>query len=335
MPRNNSRPRPINSKIILNPEVRNKIVSAPVVCPALQPPVLPFPTDIPPPCERNEQFYSSPLFCHTVRKPLLLILILSDVAKFGERQRLRRSWTRSTFHMEADFIKTHPWAYSFVVGHPRGSVENVMKSVDAEQCHYKDVLTVDVLEDYYNLTWKKMDAMEYLVKSGLDFEVLLKTDTDVFVNIQLVLEWLPGALSQTYEKSNPSVRPFFAGLCERSLAPIRDSKSKWYLSENHYPHSKFPPFCYGTAYFLSLDLVEAILKVNDSKKAFRIEDVHTGMLVEETGLVPGDHLVDPGRIYQVEPGKCSGSRHEYPFAVMKNDPANLFYYNEFMQSSCK
>ena len=240
--------------------------------------------------------------------------------------------------MKPDFIAAHPWAYTFVVGRPKGSdnkTAEVMKSVDVERCHYKDVLTVDVLENYYNLTRKKMAALEYLVKSNLDFEVVLKTDNDVYVNVQLVLEWLPDALSQAYKKVNSSVRPFFSGSCPLSGGPIRAPNSKWYLSPKDYPPKKFPPFCFGTAYFLSQDLIKAMLKLPDLQKAFRLEDVHSGILVHDTGLVPANHVVDPGRIYNYEPGHCGGGRYQYPFAVMKHHGYSLDYYKEFMQSLCK
>jgi hypothetical protein len=241
--------------------------------------------------------------------------------------------------MSSDFIAAHPWAYTFVVGRPSGnSVAQIMNSVSIERCHYKDVLTVDVLENYYNLTWKKMDALDYLVKSGLDFDVVLKSDIDVFVNIQLILEWLPDVLSQSYKKLNSSVRPFYAGSCPLSAQPIRTPESKWYLSLEDYPPTKFPPFCFGAAYFLSLDLIKAMLNLSDLRKSFRLEDVHTGLLVNDTGLVPSDHVVDPGRIYNYDPGRCLGFRtlHQYPFAVAESKTSHIFtHYNAFMQSLCE
>ena len=336
--------------VLVTPEDRrnNDTLEAPVTstelpCSTLKPPVFPFPPNLPPPCESDGLFYASPFFCHTAKKPLLVILILSYVGNFKQRQELRREWVRSTFHMKSDFIAAHPWSYVFVVGRPTGNdkeTAEVMKSVDVERCHYKDVLTVDVLENYYNLTWKKMDALEYLVKSDLDFEVVLKTDDDVYVNIQLVLEWLPDALSQAYEKINSSVRPFYSGNCPLSSSPIRESSSKWYLSPKHYPPKRLPPFCFGTAYFLSQDLIKTMLKLRDLKKTFRLEDVHTGLLVGDTGLVPTNHIINnTRRIYNYEPGRCGGRSYNYPFAVMRSRPtfsrSRYNYYSEFMRSLCR
>ena len=309
-----------------------------VRCPNFNRQDLPLPPNIPPPCESDERYYASPLFCLTTKTPLLLILVLSYVGNFDHRQALRQEWVRSTFHMQPDFIAARPWAYTFVVGLPKANdkrTAEVMNTIDLERCQYKDVLTVDVLEDYYNLTWKKMEALQYLVKSDLDFEVVLKTDDDAYVNIQLILEWLPDALSRAYKKSNSSVRLFYAGVCPLDGWPIREIRSKWYLPPKEYAPEYFPPFCFGAAYFLSQDLVKAMLKLHDLKKAFKLEDVHSGLLINDTGLVPADHVVNLDRIYKYDIGHCGGRSHQYPIVVARSDKFRHDYYNEFMRSLCK
>jgi hypothetical protein len=237
--------------------------------------------------------------------------------------------------MTSDFISAHPWAYVFVVGRPKGNdkeAAKIMNYVYIENCHYKDLLVVDVLEDYYNLTWKKMEALDYLVKSDINFEVLLKTDDDAFVNVQLILEWLPGALSQAYTESTSSEQPFYAGRCVFASSPVRNPKHKWYMSVEDYPPEAYPPYCLGAGYFLSRGLIKAMLKLSDLNKSFRIEDVHSGLLVRETGLVPPDHIVRPGRIFLSGMGTCNNLKHKYPFIVAAN---SLQYYNEYMNSLCQ
>ena len=308
-----------------------------VRCPNFKRQDLPYPPNIsiPPPCESDERYYASPLFCRTTKTPLLLILVLSYVGNFEHRQALRQEWVRSTFYMKSDFIAARPWAYAFVVGRPKARTAEVMNTIDLERCQYKDVLTVDVLEDYYNLTLKKMEALQYLVKSDMDFEAVFKTDDDAYVNIQLILEWLPDALSRAYKKSNSSVRLFYAGVCPLDGWPIRDIKSKWYLSPKEYAPEYFPPFCFGAAYFLSQDLVKAMLKLHDLKKAFKLEDVHSSLLINDTGLVPADHVVNLDRIYKYDIGHCGGRSYQYPIVVARSDEFRYDYYNEFMSSLCK
>lgn len=302
-------------------------------CPNLTDPVLPHPLTMPRPCQSNDQYYSSPLFCHTNKTLRLITIILTKVDHFSRRQELRKEWVRSTFRMTSDFISAHSWAYVFVVGRPKGNdkeATKIMNYIDIENCHYKDVLFVDVLEDYYNLTWKKMAALDYLIESDINFEVLLKTDDDAFVNIQLILEWLTSVLSQAYPTAE---HPFYAGRCLLSVGPIRDPQNKWYVSPEDYPFDTYPPYCSGAGYFLSRGLIEAMLQLCDLKKSFRMEDVHSGLLVSETGLVPPSHIVQSKRIFGYATEMCnSNSKHPYPFIVPANSSQ---HYNEFMNSLCK
>ena len=104
------------------------------------------------------------------------------------------------------------------------------------------------------------------------------------MNIQLILEWLPHALSWAYKKSNSSVRPFYTGSCA------------------HFGEAD--GICLQTSILLRyfhlsalLPLIKAMFKLHDLKKAFRLEDIHSGLLINDTGLVPAEHRVDPGRIF--------------------------------------
>ncbi|XP_062509534.1 beta-1,3-galactosyltransferase 5-like isoform X2 [Corticium candelabrum] len=297
-------------------------------------PLLPLPKSFPLACETNDEFYSSPLFCYSKKKHKMLVLILSYVGNFKLRHEIRTGWMRSRFHMTDDFIRDHHWAYTFVVGHSKDNkVAENDRLIGIEKCHYKDILQVDVMEDYYNLTWKKMDALEYFIKSDLDFEVLLKTDDDAFVNIQLAYEWLHDAMSQASKKLN-SHGIFYGGYCRTNASPNRSPGSKWYLSEQDYPARTFPPLCFGTAYFISKDLIKAMLKLPSLKKSFRLEDVHSAMLVNKTGLVRNDAVMSTNRIHTYNTGHCGSRNRQYPIAVMamtSRDRQNI--WNGFMKKA--
>ena len=78
-----------------------------------------------------------------------------------------------------------------------------------------------------------------------------------------------------------------------------------------------------------------MLKVHDqNRKFFRFEDVHTGMLVRDTGLVPTDRIVNVKKIYIGHPGHCGGRDCQYPLAVVRHGGGNYSYHSEFVQSSC-
>ncbi len=312
-------------------------ISAP--CPDIENPLLPLTSGQPKACENSDTFYASPLFCHSSSKTIVLILVLSYIGNFEARHQGRTMWLRSRFKMNSEFVKSHPWAYVFVVGKAHGKdAENLEKMAAIEQCHYKDILQVDVVENYYNLTWKKLEAWKYLIKSQSEFEVMLKGDDDSFINIQLVFEWLDEVIPKVYirsKQSNFSLHVMYGGLCPLRGSPIRSKGSKWYLSVEHYAPKSFPPFCFGVGYFVSKDLIKAILKVPDLMYSFRLEDVHTGILVAKTGLVPAADVMGTNRVCNLDSKSCTKIRCRQPFIITSESEARraeLFKY--FMQTKC-
>ena len=195
------------------------------------------------------------------------------------------------------------------------------------------------MENYYNLTAKKMAAFDYVIKNHIDFNILLKTDDDCFVNIQLILEWLDDVTSKAYNCTlNAGAKNgnyLLGGTCSRHGHPIRNSHSKWYVSPKDYPDQFFPPFCFGPGYFLSYDLVKAIASITgDRMENFRLEDVHTGILIARTSLVPGNCLAHTRRVFNYDASCANG---EFPLIVMGHSfERRKYLYNSFMQHpTCK
>ena len=317
------------------PTLRN--ISAP--CPDLKKPLLPLLSGQPKACESSDTFYASPLFCHSSNKPIVLVVIVSYIGNFETRHQARTVWLRSRFKMNSEFVKSHPWAYVFVVGKAHGKdAENLEKMAAIEQCHYKDILQVDVVENYYNLTWKKLEAWKYLIKSQLDFEVMLKGDDDSFINIQLVFEWLDEVIPKAYNRnkqSKSSLNVMYGGVCPLKGSPIRHKGNKWYLSVDDYPPKSFPPFCFGAGYFVSRDLIKAILKVPDLMYSFRLEDVHTGILVAKTGLVPAADVMGTNRVCNFDYQSCTKLLCSQPYILMTPNAARrATLFRNFMQAKC-
>eukprot|EP00118_Oscarella_pearsei_P022454 m.259890 g.259890 ORF g.259890 m.259890 type:complete len:359 (+) comp40428_c0_seq33:60-1136(+) len=286
--------------------------------------------NLPPPCEENKEYVASPAFCEQESTPFSFILVMSAAVNFNRRHGQRSLFLRSRFHMSPEFMKQYAWKYVFLVGKPNSKSkrvnEDVQRKLDEEGRCYQDILQVDVLENYYNLTMKKMAAFDYLIQSNITFEILLKTDDDCFVNIQLVMEWLiaevPPAYNRTWNKLKTegksvlnSTKYFFGGHCRGDRKPIRAPKSKWYLSKADYKHEYFPPFCYGYGYFLSYDVIKVITTSPASAQMrwFRLEDIHTGLLVNKSGILSDEDVKSTNRI--TDGGRCVRGGG-YPLIVM-------------------
>jgi hypothetical protein len=276
-------------------------------CPRLTGPLSYLPADRPPECQSNDRYLASALFCNQLPHFRLVVLVLSAPQNYRRRQEARSNWLRSRFLMTSNFTNQNTWGYAFVVGAQEGFPEH-QQHLQAEACYYKDILKVNVQEGYYNLTWKKVEAFKYLIQSGIDFEVVLKTDDDCYINLQLVLEWLPDAARRSYSKlhlKGQSKKLFYSGHCPPKFYPSRNPNSKWSVSKQDYNNTVYPSFCFGAGYFLSYDLLNAVIHLPDLKETFRLEDVHTGILVNETGLLPSyDSITQALRVYNFPVGEC-------------------------------
>ncbi|NXK23795.1 B3GT5 galactosyltransferase, partial [Arenaria interpres] len=82
--------------------------------------------------------------------------------------------------------------------------------------------------------------------------------------------------------------------------PIRNRKSKWYVSREEYPGKTYPPFCSGTGYVLSTDVVSQIYNVSKSVFFIKLEDVFIGLCLDKLKIRPEElhsqQTFFPGRI---------------------------------------
>ena len=314
-------------------------------CSQLRPPLSLMSGDRPVGCDSNDRYQASSLFClASTSRVRLVVLVLSAARNYERRQEARTNWLRSRFLMTPQFIDNNAWAYAFVVGKSRGSVrdrEITESNLEIESCHYRDILKVDVEEGYNNLTWKKLEAFKYLMQSGIGFEIVLKTDDDCYINIQLVLEWLPEAANKSYNllKSRAGGRNlFYSGHCPPRGYPSRNPRSKWSVSHEEYKNTAYPAFCFGAGYFLSRDLLAAILNLRDLKETFHLEDVHMGVLVNDTGFFPnGDGITQALRVYNFAVGECGwrGERRYPLISSGRNFEYRLRVFHAFMnQTNC-
>ncbi|XP_065834392.1 beta-1,3-galactosyltransferase 5-like [Oscarella lobularis] len=227
---------------------------------------------------------SSPAFCSdesSRRDVYLFTLIMSAAENFQRRDLLRKTWLRSRF----GFSTGNPFncTYAFVLGRDAKD-ESVNDAVEVEKCLHKDILTVDAIESYWNLTRKKVAAFDW-IQSRFRFNFILKTDDDVFVNVRRAIDWLT---------HNPIIassqgKSIYAGYCilyrmEVNRNPVLN---KFALTKSEYAGDKFPPYCWGVGYFLSYDVFLAIQKVVLRDVQFKIEDIHTGLLIDR---VRGIHV---------------------------------------------
>ncbi|XP_061698384.1 beta-1,3-galactosyltransferase 1 [Syngnathoides biaculeatus] len=202
--------------------------------------------------------------------PFLVILISTTHKEFDARQAIRETWGDESTFSDLRILTI------FLLGRNTDAVLNQM--VEQESQIFHDIVVEDFIDSYHNLTLKTMMGMRWVATFCPKAQYVMKTDSDVFVNMDNLL----------YKLLKPTTKPrkrYFTGYVIHG-GPIRDMRSKWYMSRDLYPDSKYPPFCSGTGYVFSSDVAELIFKTSLHTRLLHLEDVYVGLCLRKLGIHP-------------------------------------------------
>jgi len=236
-------------------------------------------------CSKNDFkiILSQEKMCKTPPKIDILILISSAPSEYVQRRAIRQTWGSRCNHIDSR-IKC-----VFVIGNFRSDSANIdkirtfpSKVVDdsynsqlrKESEDFKDIVQFDFIDSYGNLTYKTLSGLKWAVNVCASAEYVMKTDTDMFVNTEL-LPLLVQAAPRTL---------FMGGFCWGPSFPHRDISSKWFVSYKSYRHHQFPPMCSGTGYIMSRDVVQLILRKSLNVPFFHLEDVYISLCIQKTDV---------------------------------------------------
>ncbi|NXW65624.1 B3GT5 galactosyltransferase, partial [Eurystomus gularis] len=206
--------------------------------------------------------------CHK-NPPFLVLLVTSSYHHFDARMAIRQTWGKERT-VAGQRLVTY-----FLLG----STMNLSQQADitAESQKYKDIIQKNFTDTYYNLTVKTMMGMEWIHRFCYQSSFVMKTDTDVFVNVFYLTELLLRKKRTTR---------FFTGFLKLNEYPIRKRDSKWYVSREEYPEKAYPPFCSGTGYVLSTDVASHIYNISESVSFIKLEDVFIGLCLDKLKIQP-------------------------------------------------
>lgn len=123
----------------------------------------------------------------------------------------------------------------FFIGQSTNKTVNEL--VGEESTIRQDIVRLEFVEDYYNLTLKTISFLEYFNAYCGQFKFAVKLDDDVFLNWYGMQEYL---LEQAAEK-----RPTIYCKVHRRARVIRDSSNKWYMDRKNFPAPFYPNYCGG------------------------------------------------------------------------------------------
>jgi beta-1,3-galactosyltransferase 1 len=230
-------------------------------------------------------------------KPLhrLLIGVMSKTTNYYARMAIRTTW--------ALFARDFGARVLFVLG--CDPTPEVNQRIQAEDNEYGDILQLDFVDHYYNLTLKSLALLAFAQDHCSQAENVFKIDDDVLPNWPMLLrDW-----KQLLDPTNPnqdeneddrdriSVHRNYL-LCNEhaEIGPIRDPNNKWYAPHALYNRQLYPSYCAGPIYMLSKNAITSLMKVLPSTELFYLEDVFvTGILREkapEVKLIPTDPFLN-------------------------------------------
>jgi len=101
----------------------------------------------------------------------------------------------------------------------------------------------------------------------------MKCDDDTYVRMDRLLPIL-----ESYHKDH-----LYLGSFTMKGKPIRDSRSKWYLTLEDFPHPTFPPFAHGPGYILTKSLADFVTDQTElgKLKPLILEDVSMATWIDK------------------------------------------------------
>lgn len=197
-------------------------------------------------------------------KTYLVIFVTSALTNFIQRQTIRQTWAAGNFKEQVVIY--------FLVGF---STNDQLKE---EINLYNDLIVTNYTDTYKNLTYKSIEFLKFANRKCKRARYILKTDDDVYVNVNKLLTDLDASLTR-----------FIMGNLIVEGKVIRDKKSKWYVDDKTYPASTYPPYMSGTAYLISGDIIPELYKQAITQEPFIWEDVFiTGICSKQ---IKGLHLI--------------------------------------------
>lgn len=220
-----------------------------------------------------------PHLCQQLR-PFLVIVVPAAPHEMAARDAIRKTWGRERVWVGRTVLTF------FLLGLPGGegrggkSTQQLQSALRQEQAQHHDLLQGSFVDSYSNLTLKTMLMMEWLSSRCPQATFATKVDSDMFLNTQNLVAML----------ANPSTptRLYITGNVYRQGQANRNPNSKWFLPEEVYPGSVFPPYTLGFCYVFSMDLPANVIKASRLFRPIYIEDLALGLYLHHLGIVPSD-----------------------------------------------
>lgn len=213
----------------------------------------------------------NPNICPDLGSNLQLLIIVTSAPSHSEaRMAVRLTW--------GHYKERRDVSIAFMLGST--SNKSLQSELNTEEYMYGDIIRGKFVDTYDNLTLKTISMLEWVDSYCPNVAFVLKTDDDMFINVSKLLSFI--------SKHNHNDRIIYGRLAKK-WKPIRNKKSKYYISPQQYKPGVFPDFTTGPAYLIPSCVVHDLYLAALNHTYFKLEDVFV------TGIVA--HYINVKRIH--------------------------------------
>jgi len=212
-------------------------------------------------------------------KKFIFVYVFVRVEHFERRNPIRATWANKILF---SFLNV-----AFVVGLSTNQSEEFKRKLNQEQADHADLIQGNFIDSYRNLSYKSLQAWEWIAEKCSNAKYILKIDDDVVLNTFNLMKFLNRekkfvfSLSNFEDLKNTFICRVVPGgkvcreknFCGKSYVLEEEYNEKLYGLKN-----KYGKYCHGLAVLMTPDLVSNLLMKAFQIKLFFIDDVYVGIV---------------------------------------------------------
>ena len=201
------------------------------------------------------------------RDTSLFVVVISAPGNVLHRNLIRRTWAS-----DLDGIKSAK--YAFLIG--SSNRDQVQNNIRNESSIYGDLIQVEMLDTYMNLTLKSVALLHWTFNFCSGAQVILKCDDDIYINIRnlaTVIQHLPPKSPTVYGTPVSNLKPL-----RPSPSQPADDSDKWIVSQQLWPWSTYPTYVSGGSYIIDSSAIGPLLAAAQTTPYFPFEDLYVNGL---------------------------------------------------------
>ncbi|XP_065649625.1 N-acetyllactosaminide beta-1,3-N-acetylglucosaminyltransferase 4 isoform X2 [Hydra vulgaris] len=193
-----------------------------------------------------------------------IIVISSHVDNRNRRNMIRETWG-SIFN----WVTNEKYLIVFVVA--RTTNARAMIEIADEAKIRRDILYLDIFEDFYLLTKKVIIALTWANKK-ISFKTLLKGDDDTYMHLDNIIKFV---------KKIDVTDGYFGNKISNAYV---QREGKYQVSKEELEKDFYNPYCSGGGFILTNSSVHKMILLFDLNKIFRIDDAFIGEIAFQAGI---------------------------------------------------